>query len=69
VEKKQMKIFGGIILTVVISLSLFNCNQQTYTVEGWEHGVVICDNAVIINIGHTNDKEVVELLSLIDKCK
>lgn len=39
-------------------------------VGGWDHGVVLCRaGTVIVFMGHENDPEVEELMSLVKGCK
>lgn len=68
-----MKLFILISTTILTLITIAVCsatNIEMYTVEGWEHGVVLCEaESIVINLGHEGDTEVEELLALAKKCK
>ena len=61
-----------VILIIIIMVGMcaiwmrFSENNGIITVPGWEHGVVICGEAVVINHGHERDYEYRELIDLAD---
>jgi hypothetical protein len=64
-----MKVLFLLVLTIIVPLVAIASNGSgagIVALDGWEHGVVICGEATIINEGHEADPEVAELLALAD---
>ena len=56
---------SGYFVTAVVC-----CAEPDLTIPGWEHGVVVCGaDVVMIDVGHTKDPEVGQLLQLAENCK
>ena len=64
----------GVVLFIasLAGIALHNCSgKNIHTVDGYEHGVVICIDGgamITVNEGHYRDKEISQLLKLAERC-
>lgn len=53
------------VIAIILTTLVLGCSGKgIITLEGYEHGVVICGEAMVINAGHYNDPQVKELVAL-----
>jgi len=58
-----MKTLRCIVACIAVATTI-SCNDGIIALDGYEHAVVICGEAVVINHGHEYDPQVKELLAL-----